>query len=396
MTAVVMDPQELAPPMDSPNSPVSAHSTGSGFSSTASSTKWWARAGNFTGRSDSGKVAAPKQASHVNLEEQQAILKESVEGDVNLLRRRPERICIVSMRSSRESDTGLRFREVRGKIIVDSIESGSFWDVQNPASKPFFEHDQDADCNRLLQAGDIVESINGWDLGRSGTPVSQVTQHWEELTGEICLTVSTREGVLHSGLCQLVLVQPNKDSIVESVDLIPTKQQEEVGEAEAKEVSVLDIGLQLVQRQGLLQVQGLTPQSCLVRLGGAMSPIIEPGDFVVAMATTLCAALEAKDAQLLWQMQVESSCQECLSLMTVRATEAQRRWNRLRKAAVAGVGGTLVGLGGIMLATPLHPVGHAVTLGGVGVLGSEFEGPRKAFEAARNSFKRKESSPNHE
>jgi hypothetical protein len=44
------------------------------------------------------------------------------------------------------------------------------------------------------------------------------------------------------------------------------------------------------------------------------------------------------------------------------------------------------------MATPLHPVGHAMTLGGVGVLGTEFEGPRRAFQAAKNSFRRQETT----
>lgn len=35
------------------------------------------------------------------------------------------------------------------------------------------------------------------------------------------------------------------------------------------------------------------------------------------------------------------------------------------------------------MATPLHPVGHAMALGGVGVLGMEFEAPRKVMDSAK-------------
>ena len=52
------------------------------------------------------------------------------------------------------------------------------------------------------------------------------------------------------------------------------------------------------------------------------------------------------------------------------------------------------------MATPLHPVGHAMALGGVGLLSTEFEAPKKVLESTkkrlgdmRQSFQqRRESS----
>ena len=41
------------------------------------------------------------------------------------------------------------------------------------------------------------------------------------------------------------------------------------------------------------------------------------------------------------------------------------------------------------MATPLHPLGHAMAFGGVGVLGTEFEGPKRALQAAKDRFLRK-------
>lgn len=56
--------------------------------------------------------------------------------------------------------------------------------------------------------------------------------------------------------------------------------------------------------------------------------------------------------------------------------------------------------GTILMATPLHPVGHAMALGGVGLLSTEFEAPKKVLESTkerldniRQSFQqRRESS----
>jgi hypothetical protein len=61
------------------------------------------------------------------------------------------------------------------------------------------------------------------------------------------------------------------------------------------------------------------------------------------------------------------------------------RMQALRKHAIAATGGTLVGTGAVLMATPFHPVGHAIAIGGLGVLGTEFEGPRKAFQKAKES-----------
>ena len=61
------------------------------------------------------------------------------------------------------------------------------------------------------------------------------------------------------------------------------------------------------------------------------------------------------------------------------------RLESIRKKAVAVGGGALVGTGAVLMVTPLHPFGHAMAIGGLGVLGTEFEGPRKVFQKAKQS-----------
>jgi hypothetical protein len=51
----------------------------------------------------------------------------------------------------------------------------------------------------------------------------------------------------------------------------------------------------------------------------------------------------------------------------------------LRKAAVGIGGGALLGVGAVLFVSPLHPIGHAMVLGGGALLGTEFEGPRKVM-----------------
>ena len=40
----------------------------------------------------------------------------------------------------------------------------------------------------------------------------------------------------------------------------------------------------------------------------------------------------------------------------------------------------------MLMATPLHPLGHAMTFGGVGVLGTEFEQPKRLAKRASSRF----------
>ena len=69
-------------------------------------------------------------------------------------------------------------------------------------------------------------------------------------------------------------------------------------------------------------------------------------------------------------------------IATPRLTQSTR-WGTIRKAAVTAGGGTLIASGAILMATPLHPVGHAMALGGMGILGTEYEAPRKVMNSAK-------------
>ena len=64
----------------------------------------------------------------------------------------------------------------------------------------------------------------------------------------------------------------------------------------------------------------------------------------------------------------------------------------IRRAAVATAGGAMMGTGAVMMATPLHPLGHAMAIGGLGVLGTEFEAPKKAFNKMKDAVTRRQST----
>lgn len=62
--------------------------------------------------------------------------------------------------------------------------------------------------------------------------------------------------------------------------------------------------------------------------------------------------------------------------------------SRIRKAGVAVGGGALVTVGAVLMVTPLHPVGHAMAIGGGLALGTEFEAPRRVAQSAKKRLSR--------
>ena len=86
-------------------------------------------------------------------------------------------------------------------------------------------------------------------------------------------------------------------------------------------------------------------------------------------------------------------------VVTLLAHRRSTKWT-VRKAAVAVAGGSMVSVGAVIMATPLHPIGHAMAIGGVGVLSTEFEGPRRVMNSAtqriRKSFAKSSSTTTNE
>lgn len=84
---------------------------------------------------------------------------------------------------------------------------------------------------------------------------------------------------------------------------------------------------------------------------------------------------------------------DVVSIKTLTMATARSSFlSSARRSAVAVGGGAMVGVGSVLMVTPLHPVGHAMAIGGVGLLGTEFEAPRKAAARAGSSIRSLRSS----
>ena len=118
---------------------------------------------------------------------------------------------------------------------------------------------------------------------------------------------------------------------------------------------------------------------------------IKSGDILLCADDTPCynGELAPGDLSLVWRTALMTKVLDDkkgasyvgITVCTVPPT----RMESIRKTAVAATGGALVGTGAVLMVTPLHPIGHAMAIGGLGVLGTEFEAPKKAFNKAKQS-----------
>jgi hypothetical protein len=202
-----------------------------------------------------------------------------------------------------------------------------------------------------------LDSINGRSC--QGKFLGDIQALLEDLTGRITLVFSTScyETVQ---LCQAVTVVP---------DIYGTE------------------ALKLCQ-----QNQKLILQRC--GYFGKCS-VVSEGDLLVAVADTLCLSLTPEEAHGLLHAKAVAAA-PYVSITTIKASPAYRKWIQARKAAVALSGGALVGVGAVLMASPLHPVGHAMAFSGVGVLGTEFDAPQRALQSARKRLQFKGTSSHND
>jgi hypothetical protein len=146
----------------------------------------------------------------------------------------------------------------------------------------------------------------------------------------------------------------------------------------------LDIGITFGQvvkdKKRKLTIQSIQKSSWFAKSS------LKQGELVLSINGKHCADLPPADATLFLQCKKESS-----SILSIETFPSGGRGGILKRTAVAVSGSVTIGVGAVIMATPLHPVGHAMTVGGLGILATEFEGPRNAFTKVKSRFSRKKS-----
>ena len=331
-----------------------------------------------------------------------------------LLLRRPDRISITYARKSNDEKLGLCLRVVTTagstdgtknnktnskaactKIQIDGKcpttgDGGPLSQINSSALRDKSQHSL-----TFFEPGDVLEAVNDLDC-RTVKNLGEINSHLEtksRANGDVNDNADGEDNVsIFPPLTTLAVstsANPKDDTTGMLTTLGVQLCQSIAMRSEDKNTDAPYIGIQFGQAEGVEEDGVLTVRK-LLDGGWFDSPAcsIKEGDLVVGINEYICASLTPSDAQVLLEAVAEQSAQLSITTLSIPRNEAKGRLAKLRKAAVAAGGGSLVVCGGALMVTPLHPIGHAMALGGVGVLSTEYEAPKRALESVKSRLRR--------
>lgn len=265
-------------------------------------------------------------------------------------------ISMTVLRTTKEDNWGIGFKEEELNSVGVGITIIALTNDGILAGAPF-------------QVGDKLVSVNGKPCVSSDDTLQELL----EVEGQVTLVAEIPGG--NSRLVQASCIKPTPDSKVGLGFLNVTKSN-----------------------TNLLLISRISPQGLF-----AHSPMSE-GDLVLTINSTFCgkipdpeaAALvkDATDVVTIVVMKPTMETEQAVAADVVdpngdpMTTRAQRVLRVVKKAGVAVGGGLMVGVGLVFIPTLPPPFGEVLIIGGVSVLGTEFEGPQKVMRSARDSVAR--------
>jgi len=224
-----------------------------------------------------------------------------------------------------------------------------------------------------LCEGDVLKTVNNEVV----TDYRSVMLQLMNMNGQVTISVETPKKNSNSAIAQAFCRKPTPDTLLGiEFEVVEhgTTQNDSFGDPTQK-----------ISTSRLLQIKSIRPDGLLA------SSVLNPGDFVLAINGTPCAQISSEDATTM-VTESESSV-DVLTLNPKLAQEyfspsrVQRWMRRARRTGVGAVGGTMLGLGLIMIPLPFPPpLGEILVVGGVSVLGTEFEAPKRVMRNARNAL----------
>lgn len=327
-----------------------------------------------------------------------------------LLLRRPDRISITYARTSKDERLGLCLRVVKtasadgtknkSKAVCTQIQidgkcptagdGGPLSQINSSALRDKSQHSL-----TFFEPGDVLEAVNDLDC-RTVKNLGEINVHLESNKNRSNGNVSDNDAEnsvsIFPPLTTIAVStsENKKDDAAGMLTMLGVQLCQSIAtRSEDKNTGVPYIGIQFGRAEGMEEDGMLTIRKLL---GGGWfdSPAcsIKEGDLVVGINEYITATLSPSDAQVLLEAVAEQSTQLSITTLSLPKGETKGKLAKLRKAAVAAGGGSLVVCGSALMVTPLHPIGHAMALGGVGVLSTEYEAPKRALESAKSRLKR--------
>ena len=314
-----------------------------------------------------------------------SLIQQIEQAGSGILAQRPDRISMTVTRFDSSESWGCTFCRQKNpdtqNNVVDRIlvDKGGLLVVPNVY----------LGVETILKPGDVLEAINGYSC--EGVFLGDIMYYLDELVGQVTFVFKTNNNnnnnhTNHSQhhplrlcqcLCQTVLVQrlpPPPHSFLELQTIGPYIQL-----ASVTPHGWIDSDNHNKSQQDAKDNSGVL--------------LLEEGDFLIAINANPCLTLDLDSANMLLDHLLGSNhhphphhihnyYHRVFSITTLRRKK-EKRWVRiLRRSVVSVCGGTMVVGGAVVMATPLHPIGHAMAVGGIGVLGTEFEAPKAAIKYA--------------
>jgi len=233
----------------------------------------------------------------------------------------------------------------------------------------------------VLRVGDVLESLNA--ISCRGKTLEEINALLENARGLVTLKIARKQDTETENrflVKQSILVKPREateasvPAYAEGISFLESTIQESKAGDEQRDTSESD-GTN--SPADSLRVSDVTED------GWWSHACLSKSEFVLKIDGTICLGLNTEMTQTLLQSKAEQGAD--LSIWTI--TNSQSLGAKIRKTAVAVGGGAILGTGVVMMATPLHPIGHAMAFGGAGILGTEFEAPRRAMARMSNAVR---------
>jgi len=273
--------------------------------------------------------------------------------------------------------TSLRAGKISVTIVKDESNLYGIGLAQVPRKKNLVKVDAIVNegllCDSPLQVGDILKSVNNEVVTEYRSTMLQLM----EMNGPVTISVETPVAQSNPALVQAFCRKPTPCTQLgiefEVVEHSTTKN-DLCGDPD---------GTHEITQSRLLRIKSIKSDGFLT------NSALSHGDFVLAINGTPCTEMDTENAAALINKSQSTinilALNPKLAQMHCSSTRIQRWMRRARRTGVGAVGGTMLGLGLIMIPLPFPPpFGEILVVGGVSVLGTEFEAPKRVMRNARN------------
>lgn len=306
------------------------------------------------------QTGATEAAVKASLDEQVKTLSlvESTLSEATVKSVRASKLSVTVVRDNMSVLYGVGLDE----MVVETDDGGKWKNYDSyPKTKVFIGRlgENGLLHNSPLEVGDVLKTINRKVM----TEYQEAVDFMVSLQGPVTVTVETPQGHPH---------------IVQAYGRKPIPETK-VG---------VQFGLLHTGEHALLQVKGFDSDGLLADCA------LSAGDLVIAIngtpATNMCPeeATELVESSLVDAINIVVMDSQAASSNTSCHNRSQRWIREAHRVGIALGGGAMVGVGLILNPILPPPFGEILIVGGVSVLGTEFEAPKLVMRSARDSFER--------